>query len=50
MRDEQREDEGQETAESAPEETTETPPWEEIEPGRYQPRRTRGSCRGRELG
>lgn len=26
------------------------PPWEEIEPGRYQPRRIRGSCRGRALG
>jgi hypothetical protein len=28
----------------------ETPPWEMIEAGRYQPRRIRGSCRGRELG
>jgi hypothetical protein len=26
------------------------PPWEEIEAGRYQPRRIRGSCRGRALG
>jgi hypothetical protein len=25
-------------------------PWEMIEPGRYQPKRTRGSCVGRELG
>jgi hypothetical protein len=24
--------------------------WEMIEPGRYQPRRIRGSCRGRALG
>jgi hypothetical protein len=24
--------------------------WEEIEDGRYQPRRVRGSCIGRELG
>ena len=24
--------------------------WEEIETGRYMPRRIRGSCRGRELG
>jgi hypothetical protein len=26
------------------------PPWEEIESGRYMPRRIRGSYRGRELG
>ena len=25
-------------------------PWQMIEPGRYQPRRIRGSCVGRELG
>lgn len=25
-------------------------PWEEIENGRYMPRRIRGSCLGRELG
>jgi hypothetical protein len=25
-------------------------PWEEIESGRYMPRRIRGSCRGRALG
>jgi hypothetical protein len=25
-------------------------PWEQIENGRYQPRRIRGSCIGRELG
>jgi len=24
--------------------------WTEIEPGRYMPRRTRGSCKGRALG
>jgi hypothetical protein len=24
--------------------------WEEIEAGRFKPRRIRGSCRGRELG
>ena len=24
--------------------------WEEVEAGRYRPRRIRGSCRGRELG
>jgi hypothetical protein len=24
--------------------------WEQIEKGRYMPRRIRGSCRGRELG
>jgi hypothetical protein len=27
-----------------------TPHWEEIAPGRFQPRRTRGSYPGRELG
>jgi hypothetical protein len=27
-----------------------TPAWEEIEEGRYRPRRIRGSFRGRELG
>jgi hypothetical protein len=26
------------------------PAWQEIEPGRYMPRRTRGSFPGRELG
>jgi hypothetical protein len=25
-------------------------PWEQIDTGRYMPRRIRGSCRGRELG
>ena len=25
-------------------------PWEMVEPGRYRPRRVRGSCVGRELG
>jgi hypothetical protein len=30
---------------------TDTPPaWEQIEHGRYRPRRIRGSCLGRELG
>ncbi len=31
-------------------ESSASPPWEEIEAGRYQPRRIRGSCRGRALG
>ncbi len=26
------------------------PSWKEIEPGRFQPQRIRGSCIGRELG
>ena len=26
------------------------PAWEEVEAGRYMPRRVRGSCRGRKLG
>jgi hypothetical protein len=28
----------------------EVPAWEQIEAGRYMPRRIRGSCRGRSLG
>jgi hypothetical protein len=28
----------------------EGPAWEQVEPGRYMPRRIRGSFRGRELG
>jgi hypothetical protein len=32
-----------------PEDDT-APAWEEIEKGRYMPRRIRGSCLGRELG
>jgi hypothetical protein len=31
-------------------EPAETSAWEMIEPGRYRPRRIRGSYRGRELG
>jgi hypothetical protein len=31
-------------------EPVEAPAWAMIEPGRYQPRRIRGSNRGRELG
>lgn len=31
-------------------EQPESVPWEEIEPGRYQPKRIRGSFRGRVLG
>jgi hypothetical protein len=35
----------------APENSEADPrPWEQIETGRYMPRRIRGSCRGRELG
>jgi hypothetical protein len=34
-----------------PEMAEATPPaWEQIEAGRFMPRRIRGSCRGRELG
>ncbi|MCI0701837.1 MAG: hypothetical protein L0241_12205 [Planctomycetia bacterium] len=39
----------QELAAAQPIETTE-PPWEEIETGRFMPRRIRGSFRGRALG
>jgi hypothetical protein len=31
-------------------EPEEVPAWEQIEAGRYMPRRIRGSCRGRTLG
>jgi hypothetical protein len=34
----------------AEEERENAPPWEQVEAGRYMPRRIRGSCRGRELG
>jgi hypothetical protein len=30
--------------------TEPSPAWEQIENGRYRPRRIRGSCHGRELG
>lgn len=33
-----------------PEAAAEVPAWEEVEPGRYMPRRVRGSCQGRALG
>lgn len=37
--------------ETPPESTEPAPsPWEQIEIGRFQPRRIRGSCLGRELG
>jgi hypothetical protein len=31
-------------------EQTEFPAWEEVEAGRFMPRRVRGSCQGRALG
>ncbi len=34
----------------APEAAEQPPAWEQIENGRYMPRRIRGSCLGRELG
>lgn len=34
----------------SPDSAETTPAWAMIEPGRYQPRRIRGSCLGRELG
>ena len=37
-------------APSSDEAVEQVPAWEQIENGRYQPRRIRGSCRGRELG
>jgi hypothetical protein len=43
------------TSSESPHFTTETQPeqfaaWEEIAPGRFLPRRVRGSCQGRALG
>jgi hypothetical protein len=36
---------------AAPETPNDTlPAWEQVENGRYRPRRVRGSCLGRELG
>lgn len=35
---------------SLPLESEKSPAWEQIEDGRYQPRRIRGSYHGRELG
>jgi len=40
----------QEAMADAPVPGGDVPPWEEIEPGRYMPRRVRGSCRGLALG
>ncbi|MCA9123446.1 MAG: hypothetical protein H6822_10740 [Planctomycetaceae bacterium] len=33
-----------------PDETEHVAAWEEVEAGRYMPRRVRGSCQGRALG
>jgi hypothetical protein len=33
-----------------PDETVEVPAWEQVDTGRYMPRRIKGSCRGRALG
>ena len=33
-----------------PAEAEQVPAWEEVEAGRYMPRRVRGSCHGRALG
>ena len=47
MADDQRED----TQERAPEQPDgDVPAWEQIEPGRFMPRRIRGSFRGGKLG
>lgn len=49
MNDDTEQSDTQEAAANAPAEA-EGPPWEEIEPGRFMPRRVRGSFRGRALG
>lgn len=43
-------DERQPASASPPEEVGAAPAWEEIESGRFRPRRIRGSMPGRELG
>jgi len=35
---------------AAPPDAEAVSPWEQIAPGRFMPRRVRGSCHGRELG
>jgi len=35
---------------SLPDEASEEAAWEQVEPGRFMPRRVRGSCHGRALG
>lgn len=43
-------DDAQERAEQAPPEADDVKAWEQIEPGRFMPRRVRGSFRGAKLG
>ncbi len=43
------ENDPQETAANQPADT-EVAAWEQVEPGRFMPRRVRGSCRGLALG
>jgi hypothetical protein len=43
-------DDAQERADQAPPEAGEVRAWEQIEPGRFMPRRVRGSFRGGKLG
>ena len=51
MRSDSEQPDAQERAsESVPPGPDEVPGWEQIEPGRFMPRRTRGSFRGGKLG
>lgn len=45
-----RDDAQERAADQVPPETNEIPAWEQLEPGRYMPRRIRGSFRGGKLG
>ena len=40
----------QEATADEPQPAADIPAWEQIEPGRFMPRRVRGSCRGLALG
>ena len=50
MRTNEQNDDAQQQAPDQPPETADIPAWEEIEAGRFMPRRIRGSFRGGKLG
>ncbi|HJZ55241.1 MAG TPA: hypothetical protein VKE74_09800 [Gemmataceae bacterium] len=50
MRTDNDRDDAQQRADQLPHDTSEVRAWEEVEPGRFMPRRVRGSFRGGKLG